>query len=200
MKFNNILLYPGGFKPFHDGHLCLLENIIFNEDYIDEVFIFIGNNSRDMIIVDDSLTIINPCIERLKFLYDIPIHCLTVSGSPMSQCYAMINNDTITENRYGLLSSCKGNDANRTHNFYETYLDGGRYNTNKWHYNKAFDIEVEKYDYMSISDSPLSSTYLRECIKNNDWNNFVKGYEYMIDNGFVKEVEIKSLFDKYSYK
>lgn len=198
---HNILLYPGGFKPFHDGHLCLLENVIFNEHHIDEVYIFIGNNPRDMITVEDSLSIITSCIERLKYLYDIPIYCYNVPRSPMTQCYGMINNDDVPENRYGLLSSCKDNDANRTHTFYETYLEGGRYNTNKWHYNKAFDIDVEKYDCSSINnDIILSSTYLRDCIKNNDWNNFIRGYEYMIDNGFIKEYEIKSLFDKYSIK
>lgn len=201
MEQRKILLYPGGFKPFHDGHLCLLENTIFNEDYIDEVYIFIGNNPRDMITVDDSLSIINPCIERLKFLYDIPIHCHTVSGSPISKCYSMINDDNVPENIYGLLSSGKDTDAKRTHAFYESYLDGGVYNTNKWHYNKAFDINVEQYNPRFIDTTEtLSSSYLRKCIHDNNWEEFIKGYRYMLDNGYITIDIIRPLFDKYCTK
>lgn len=41
----NILLFPGGFKPFHDGHLSILKSHIFNIDnvHIDEVRIYISS-------------------------------------------------------------------------------------------------------------------------------------------------------------
>lgn len=200
MKHNKILLYPGGFKPFHDGHLYLLDNIIFNE-HIDEVHIFIGNTPRDMITVDDSLIIINSCIDKLKKLYDIPIYCHVVSGSPISKCYSMINNDNVHENIYGLLSSCKDTDAKRTHAFYESYLDGGVYNTNKWYYNKAFDINVEQYNPVLIDNTlTLSSSYLRKCIHDNNWDEFIKGYRYMLENDYITIDIIRSLFDKYCTK
>ena len=72
----NILLFPGGFKPFHDGHLSILKSHIFNIDnvHIDEVRIYISSKNRDNITADSSLWFLNNIKDKLSELYNVNIN------------------------------------------------------------------------------------------------------------------------------
>ena len=206
MQNNKILLYPGGFKPFHDGHLLLLEDILYTYQ-INNIYIITSNKDRDNISANDMVPIINSAINFLETHYSpVSIYYKCIQGSPIAECYKIVNNSNDNE-IFTLLSSNKSNtDYKRTVDFYEGYKVNGKYNKNIWDYDKVYDLNYipSTYEFYNRNDEynneNISATILRQDILHNDFNNFKSGYQYMILRNIIDENELLKIFNKLRLK
>ena len=203
---NNVLLFPGGFKPFHDGHLSILESHIYNLDNIpiNEVKIYISNKGRDFIpdaeLTYDFLDSIKNNLEdeyNVKFSIEI---CDNVT--PIRKCYITAGNieEDMCHNVYGLVSSNKDNDIIRKRDFADAYSKNGKYYNESIGERTIFiNTNVEPSLYLlrndDLIDTPISSTIVRKDIKNNDFYNFSCDYTYMLYKRFIIRDELKMYFD-----
>lgn len=194
-----ILLYPGGFKPFHDGHLLLLENVLQhnNELNIDKVYIITSDTNRDNITYKYIFPIISDCINYLNNKYpDITFeYKFTGNVSPIRYCYNLINESC--DEIFAILSSNKSKeDKNRNNTLYNQYIVGGKYNKNKWDFDKVFEIPDEYINAYKTNDKVISATDLRQYIKDNTYNDFKFGYTYMLNNNIIDENILYKIFTK----
>lgn len=201
---HKILLYPGGFKPFHDGHLKLLLSAIENND-IDEVYIITSEHARDNI---SAKSVFDNIIYAVKYKllhqynHSISLKYIVTKGSPIGECYNIINNDT-TYAIYTVLCSNKSDiDESRNNKFYEEYKVGGIYNKDKWDYDKVFKLNIpnlpvtlfqnrcDQYD-----NTAISASVLRHDIYNVDWERFITGYRYMLLNRYTTADELYNMWN-----
>lgn len=194
MEHKKVILYPGGFKPFHDGHFKLLINALDNNLDIDALIIFIGKKQRDYITGEKTyefiLTYVAPFIE---YHYGIPVYCI-LSDNPIKDCFNKIDQD-IDGYTYTILSSDKSaDDKKRCDMFYEYYKVGGKFNTGKWNYDKVFKLNntnSKVYFNNNLSEyCEISGTYIRNYFMNNMLNIAFDGFKYMICNGVVSSHDI----------
>jgi len=199
---NNILLFPGGFKPFHDGHLKILESHINNLDnvHIDEARIYISQKGRDFI--PDAiqtllfLTDIKPNLEKL---YNIKLRFIISSTvSPIRQCYIDAGN-TEDDNMYALVSSNKGNDIIRAKDFGKSFAKGGKYYSPEIGEKTMFlntELNPARYTFRddSLNNEIISSTIVREDIKNDDYFNFKCAYLDMLTKGLVSKKQLDDYY------
>lgn len=184
-EFKKILLYPGGFKPFHDGHLMLLKNAIYYNN-IDEVWILTGGKPRDKVSAELVSPIINSALTRLSEIFNIETEYNIFSVSPVERCYYLTSHgpDNFI---YSMLTSNKENDLERAESFYNGYKVGGKYNQDIWDHDRAFMLNPKTYRKMTYYESNdyISATSIRESIYSDDYTEFLRGYKYMLSYGYV---------------
>ena len=197
-----ILLYPGGFKPFHDGHLSMLESHISNIDnfIINEIIIIISSKSRDNLTADTTLWFLNQLKHNLELVYNIKITpIISDIPSPIGKCYSIVNNSD--NSKYCLITSNKDNDLNRKLEFVSNYQQGGRYYKEEYGEKTIFvnaDIEpaVFKGRTDEYNNENISSTILRNDLINNDFNLFKTGYNNMLKKEYITERILKLYYQK----
>lgn len=200
---SNILLFPGGFKPFHDGHLGILCSHIFNLDkiHIDEVKILISKKGRDFIpdATDtyNFLMVIKPNIEK-AWNIKVSVEICDVL-SPIRKCY-MLAGDPDNHDMYSLVSSDKDDDIIRKKDFGAAFAIGGKYYNpevgEKTMYINTSVVPVQyrlRDDFLNYEN--ISSTIVRSDIKSNDFYNFKCAYSYMLSNGLVTKEILKEYFN-----
>ena len=198
-----ILLYPGGFKPFHDGHLSMLESHISNIDkfYINEVDIIISNKSRDNLTAETTSWFLNILKKNIEIYYNVKINVIISDiPSPIGKCYSIVNND-IDGNLYCLITSNKDNDLIRKLDFVHNYQKDGKYYNNETGEKTVFinaDIEPVIYKYRDdeYNNENISSTIIRNDIKNNSYKLFRTGYMNMLSKQYITENILKLYFKK----
>lgn len=201
MNYN--LLFPGAFKPFHDGHLFILLSYILNNDNINinNVYIIISPKDRDSITAETTLWFLNKIKNKLNNLYScniIPI--ISDYPSPILKCYKIVNND-IGNNLYCLVSSNKDTDIERQKFFISAYLKNGKYYNDKkgeQTYNIHANITPAKYYNRTdnFNNNFISATIVRNDIKNNDFNLFKTSYNYMLRNNIISNSLLYTYFLK----
>ena len=202
MKNNNILLFPGGFKPFHDGHLSILESHIFNIDkiHIDNVIILISPKPRENITAETTLWFLNKIKNNLINYYNVDFN-IEISNfpSPIRKCYDIVNNSDFYD-KFCLVTSDKDNDLKRKIEFFNNYQYTGKYynilNAEKTIMINA-DITPVKFKERDdeYNNEFISSTIIRKDISDNNYNNFKTAYYKMINNYIITD---KILFDYYN--
>lgn len=195
----NILLYPGGFKPFHDGHLLLLENVLDhnNKMNINEVYIITSNTVRDNITWQDVFPIISRCLKYLRNKYPNIKFIFKHTGnvSPIRYCYNIINESD--DETYAVLSSDKSqSDENRNNILYSQYEVGGKYNQDKWDFNKVFKIPLKYIKAYEYCDDIISASDLRKYIKCDLYDKFKQGYIYILGNKIISTLELYIIYKK----
>jgi nicotinic acid mononucleotide adenylyltransferase len=117
---STVVLFPGGFKPPHQGHLDLALKYA-SVPLVDKVVILIGPEERDGIGRPQSLAIWNMLLGRNPKLEaqstDVP--------SPLKAAYKFI--ETAPPGTYALASSTKGDDFARVQSFVNSHQQGGKY-------------------------------------------------------------------------
>lgn len=201
MNNKNILLFPGGFKPFHDGHLSILKAHIFNMDNvrIDEARIYVSKKDRDIISANSTIWFLSQIYENIMSAYDINL-CFMIPDfpSPIRQCYIDVGSDT--SSKFALVASTKENDYQRSIDFANAYNETGKYYIPELG-PRCFtlNVNIEPLVFRTRTDynngDPVSSTILRTDIKNNDFENFVSGYTNMLNEKIVN-MEILKLYFK----
>jgi len=198
--FNNILLFPGGFKPFHDGHLSILKSHIFNMDnvHINEIRIYISKKDRDFIKASDTVWFLNRIKKNIENIYDVTLlFSIPEYPSPIRQCYIDAGNEI--NNMFCLVSSDKESDHIRSIQFSEAFNVSGKYYDEEKG-NRCFNInvDIEPIIFKKRTDEnnykPISSSILRNDVKNHDFKNFITGYTHMINEGIVDITTLKRYF------
>ena len=199
----NILLFPGGFKPFHDGHLSILRSHIFNTDnvHIDEARIYISYKDRDSITADSSLWFLNSIKDKLSDLYNTEIKVnISEYPAPIRKCYNDVGN-SLNNDKFCLVTSDKGTDIKRKEEFFNLYSINGKY------YNKDIGIKtiyinanIEPIHYINRDDEYnnecVSSTVIRNDIKHKDYEEFKTSYINMLSNNIISEQLLKEYYNK----
>lgn len=187
-----VLLYPGAFKPFTDGHDSIIRKCLKIKD-VSKIHIIISNKERDGITPETSFDFIyslyknNPRVEV----------SISEDASPIKTCYGIVNN--ASKGTFGMVSSDKGNDYERTEQFVEAFSEHGKY------YNSRVQvincpIKADALVYKDRSDryneTLISASVARRDVKLNNFENFKTNYKNIIEEYGISENKIKTLFNK----
>ena len=196
-----VVLYPGAMKPFHDGHLSLLESYISNNDNIipDTVHIIISPSERSGIKAVTTEKFIKS-IDFSKINKKCSIQIQVAQANPIVACYAICGHCEDPDVRFVLASSEKGDDTNRIEYFKSLFSEGGKY------YNENFperviniNVNQKPLIYKARTDAynhkPISSTVVRYDVVNRDFNNFKTAYENMLSRELIT---VYALYDYYT--
>ena len=196
-----VVLYPGAMKPFHDGHLSLLESYISNNDNIipDTVHVIISPSERSGIKAVTTEKFIKS-IDFSKINKTCNIQIQVAQTNPIVACYAICGHCEDPDVRFVLASSEKGDDSKRVEYFKSLFSEGGKY------YNENFperviniNVNQKPLIYKTRNDAynhkPVSSTIVRYDIVNRDFNNFKAAYENMLSRELITEY---ALYDYYT--
>lgn len=198
----NILLFPGGFKPFHDGHLSILKSHIFNIDnvHIDEVRIYISSKNRDNITANSSLWFLNNIKDKLSELYNVNINvCISEYPAPIRKCYNDVGS-SINDEKFCLVTSNKGNDIKRKDEFVQLYSETGKYyDSTKGVKTIYINANIEPVHYINRKDEYnnecVSSTIIRHDIYNHNYDMFKTAYINMLSNNILNEKILKKYYE-----
>ena len=199
----NILLFPGGFKPFHDGHLSILKSHIFNIDnvHIDKVRIYISSKNRDNITADSSLWFLNNIKDKLSELYNVNINVgISEYPAPIRKCYNDVGSSNNDE-KFCLVTSNKGNDIKRKDEFVQLYSENGKYyDSTKGVKTIYINANIEPVHYINRDDEYnneyVSSTIIRNDIYNHNYDMFKTAYINMLSNNILDEKILKKYYEK----
>lgn len=194
MKEHLFIFYPGGFKPVHDGHIAMIEQLAMKyPNYDTKVFVVMGNSMRDGITAESSLFI----LEKLSNKFPNVNILSSNSRSPIYDVYNLTGTKEFGNGYYALASSEKGTDLKRSLVFFEKFSLNGEYYTEgviplllREHiFPIMFEDRIDEFNNM-----PISSRILRMDIVNNDYESFKTGYKYALSMGILTEDELKSYF------
>lgn len=199
----NILLFPGGFKPFHDGHLSILESHISNIDnvHINKVYIIISPKSRDDINADTTLWFLNTIKNNLINYYSVEFDIdISDVPSPIRKCYDIVNNSDF-QDKFCLVTSNKDNDLKRKIEFVNNYQYTGKYyDIIKGEKSIMINADIEPIKFQNRTDEydneNISSTILRNDINNKDYKSFKTGYYKMLNSNLVSEPVLLNYYKK----
>lgn len=199
----NILLFPGGFKPFHDGHLSILESHISNIDniFINDVYIIISPKARDNITADTTLWFLNKIKQNLINYYNINFNInISDISSPIRKCYDIVNNSNKFD-KFCLVTSDKDNDLKRKIEFVKNYQYSGKYyDILKGEKSIMINADIEPVKFKNRTDNynneNISSSILRIDINNKDYRSFKTGYYKMLKNNIINKNILHEYFNK----
>lgn len=191
------LLFPGSFKPFHDGHFSLIKRYV-EELSPEKVYIVISPKDRSGISAESSKDFIKNVFKDSWYNTEIIIK-ISEEPSPINYCYEIIGNDK-RKNKYSMINSSKDKDK-RVEQFYKLYKKGGDYYNGKSYAVKT-DVETEPIYYSTrhdeFEDSPISSAIVRNDIINDDYKNFKKAYREILNDSYLEADELEDYFEELS--
>ncbi len=183
------VLYPGGFKPPHIGHLSLLNKVLARSD-VDSVNIMISSRSREDITSNISLEIWNMLISSKKV-----IPYIVSENSPVLSAYNFIFNlPRDSDRKITLLSSKKDVDRfgkfKNSINRYKTYPD--KFGNTTPPNVDVIDLDINVANVYKdrkdeLNESYISSSTLREDLKSRNFDNFKTNY-LGIDNDIILKI------------
>lgn len=192
----NIILFPGSFSPFTDGHYGLVSRYLNTAKRqginIDRVKILMSMKEREGV---------NPIVvyQFVSQVYsnDNRIEVVACDQSPIREVYEEVKDSNNSSNMYILARSDKDNDK-VTEDFYKNFSKGGKY----WYSGiqvRDLDVSREPIVYKNRKDShnnePISGTVAREDLKNHDFNSFLTSYSTIMSQEPITEKHIKRLFE-----
>lgn len=178
MKNNKVtVLFPGGFKPMHAGHLNIIRDYLAHPD-VDKIRLFVGQKTRDGLTTTDGIRIAKILLNNLHDRVSIE-ECKW--PTPVLTAYKVVEN--AESGRYTLASSFKGTDGERTLEFIQKHQPGEKYHDRL---NPGVSVVTLPVDaqipllYKGRDDEHdgeyISSTVLRQDILNGDYVRFKTNY------------------------
>jgi len=180
LKLNVHILYPGGFKPIHEGHMFLIENAIksvkatFGPSNVDpKVHIILSNKSRDGVTAETTARYLDS-IGIGKYGIDYII----CDGSPVRKAYNIVATKEYGNGYYYILSSKKDSDIDRCMDFVDAFKIGGKYYTEGATVMYCPPSAPMKYAWRNDDKNGeiISSRIVRQDAINSDYENFEKAY------------------------
>lgn len=174
MSLDVVILFPGGYRPMHGGHLDLIKRYALNDD-VKNIKVMIGPCIRDGITQELATLIARQLtcdIEKVSIE-------TTSYPTPVTALYKYM--DTVDSGNYAVAASSKGEDYKKVIKFLNDYSVGGRYHDSSKNLS-AIDlcIDSEPLTYSGRHDShegePISASVLRDDINNNDLESFLTNY------------------------
>lgn len=192
----NIILFPGSFSPFTDGHYGLISRYISTARdqgiSIDKVKILMSMKERGGV---------NPYVvyQFVSQVYsnDSRVEVVACNQSPIRDAYEEVKDSNNSSNMYILARSSKDDDK-VTEDFYKNFSKGGKY----WYSGiqvKDLKVSRDPIVYKNRKDShnnePISGSVAREDLKNKDFNSFLTSYSTIMSQEPITEKHIKRLFE-----
>lgn len=188
-----IVLFPGGFKPPHGGHLELATRYS-QQPGVSQVIILIGPEPREGITREQSIAIWR---ELTKSNNKILIQKTEVT-SPITAAYKYI--ETAKPGSYALAASSKGDDYKRVQAFVKAHEPGSKYAREGVNV-VELPLDVKPLPYQnrtpkaekytpgkSENNKGVSASVLRADLKNNDKEAFATNYPNVADKAVVDRV------------
>jgi len=175
------VLFPGGFKPMHQGHLNLIQEYT-QKHKVEKIKILVGPKERDGITQADALLLADIFMDRLYNKEKVTIEP-SKYPSPVLTAFKEVENAKDPCN-FTLATSKKGKDYERAHDFFTKHQKGEKYYDLLSHNVNVvkIDIDMTPIKYRDRTDeyneTPISSTVLRQDVVNKDFVNFKTNYPY----------------------
>lgn len=172
------VLFPGGFKPLHFGHISLIKRYASLSN-VNKIIVLIGPGTRNNITQSDATYIAHLLLDKIDKVIIEPVKY----PSPVLTAYKYI--ETTKPGNYTLAASDKGEDAEdykRVLKFIENLNPGGK------NYDIVPDgvnvielpVNIKPHYYKGRTDNnegkPISASVLRNDVINNDYENFKTNY------------------------
>jgi len=185
-------IYPGAFKPFHDGHFLQISKYLNNEEYDTDVTIIISSAEREGITPETTKNFIDKVLGNNKFIKII----ISEFPSPIKSMYNIIENG---EGLYTMISSTKGQDDKRVEELKKYYKKGSKhYKENITIIDPPVDLSPIVYDNRidNNADKEISSTIVRNDVRNNDFESFKTSYKNILEEGAVNDKDLLKYFNE----
>jgi len=166
------VLFPGGFKPPHKGHLHLILNALKNK-YVKKVVIIIGLKHREGIDAEDSGMLFGEFFKNTKLATRVQIYVARQSESPVGAAYEYIHSSGNKGDIFTLLASDKDleSDLQRIEDFVSSHTNNGKYKAVADE--KGFSVISPQDIQLSVQAlAGIDSTKLRDSIRKGEFTFF----------------------------
>lgn len=170
------ILFPGGFKPLTGAHLDLIKRYTQHPN-VKRVVLFMSPSKRDGIEVDVAFKIAK------DVLRDLPVDIVLDknSYSPILAIYRWIQESSREKGNYALAASSKDRDYDRVKEFVKNYTPE-RFGNNLPIGVKVIELMMDTHPLNYKDGQPISSTSVRQSIKDNNFNRFKESYPNLSDD------------------
>ena len=188
------VLYPGAFKPVHCGHIGLMQKYLESSDYNVKLTVIISKGPREGITAESSKWFLEQ-VFRGNLNVNIMI---APDASPIKTVYDMIGTKALGDGIYAMGASAKGTDIKRAEDITKQFAEGGKYYTPgiKVIY---FPINPDPITYIGrndlYADTAVSSTIVRNDIRNNKYDMFRTAYLPLLQNKIISEDILKTYYE-----
>ena len=175
------VLYPGGFKPVHYGHIALMNKYLNSKEYAVKLTVVISRSPREGISAESSKWFLE---QVFRGNHNVNI-IISPDASPIKTVYDMIGTKAFGDGIYAMGASAKGTDIKRAEDIVDKFAEGGKYYTPGVKV-IFFPINPEPITYLGrtdlYTDTPISSTTVRNDIRNGRYDMFRTAYTPLLQN------------------
>ena len=190
------VIFPGAFKPVHCGHVALMEKYLSSKEYDVDLTIVISNNPREGISPESSKWFLERVFSRNHKVKII----ISPDASPIKTVYDLAGQAEYGPGFYALGASAKGTDIKRAEDFANKFSEGGKYYEPEAGVKGLFfPIDPAPINYKGrndvYEDLPVSSTVVRNDIRNDNYELFRTAYTPLLEAGMIKDSELRTYFE-----
>jgi len=184
LKLNVHILYPGGFKPFHGGHMDLAINAIeavdkmFNYQANVRLHLIFSRKTRDGVQADTTKYFLDDVLH--SGLCQDKIDYIICDGSPVREAYNIVATKQYGNGYYLMLASTKDEDQKRVLDFVDAFKIDGKYHKEGITAMACPTKLPLKYSGRTdgLDGEIISSRIIRDDLRNSDPKNFEAAYPY----------------------
>lgn len=192
------VLYPGAFKPVHYGHIALMNKYLNSKEYSVKLTVIISRSPREGISAETSKWFLEQ-VFRGNLNINIII---SPDSSPVKTVYNMMCTKAFGDGIYAMGSSAKGNDIKKAEKIVDEFVEGGKYYTPGVKV-IFFPINPTPITYLGRNDlyvdTPISSTIVRNDIRNGRYDMFRTAYIPLLQNPrIISEDILKTYYEMIS--
>lgn len=191
------VLFPGKFKPVHAGHIALMEKYLSSTEYDVYLTIIISKVPKEGLTPETSKWFLDKIYAKNPKVKVI----ISPDASPIGTVYNITGEKQLGDGIYAIGCSAKGDDIKRAEQFTKKFAEGEKYYTPGVK-TIVFPVNPEPALYGARNDAfsngAISSTIVRNDIRNNDYEMFKTAYLDLIDNGTISEPLLQEYFNKIS--
>lgn len=197
MKKKLFILFPGGFKPIHCGHIMLAENAYKNmsQEYDTEIYFIVSPKDRGDIAAKSTVDFLNGICKKAPYMHVVEtVEC----SSPIRYAYILTQTKVMGDGCYCMLASTKDTDIKRARDFFKAFDTFGKYHTDGVEPILMENVSIP-LEFTSRTDefqyTPISSSVLRMDIANNDFESFFDGYRLLVEMRWIDDMDVKAYFN-----
>ena len=175
------VLYPGGFKPVHYGHIALMNKYLNSKEYAVKLTVVISRSPREGISAESSKWFLE---QVFRGNHNVNI-IISPDASPVKTVYNMMCTKAFGDGIYAMGSSAKGDDIKKAEKIVDEFAERGKYYTPGVKV-IFFPINPAPITYLGRNDlyvdTPISSTIVRNDIRNGRYDMFRTAYTPLLQN------------------
>jgi hypothetical protein len=189
------VLFPGKFKPVHSGHIALMEKYLNSTEYDVDLTIVISKAPKEGLTPETSKWFLDTIFAKNRNVHVI----VSPDPSPIGTVYNLTGEKAMGDGIYAMGTSAKGDDIKRAEAFVKKFAEGEKYYTPGVK-TIFFPVNPEPLPYVgrndAFADAAISSTIVRQDLRNDDFEMFKTSYIPMLEEGLVNEALLKEYFEK----